>query len=177
LNPIRSPGSGTSRRSFGSGFAGFGRLGSLFKEALEEGLLIHINFIFGMDHDNEESIELIDRFCAKYPVFANFFFLTPFPNQPFTQRLKKEGRLRNDNYWDSCNLYNLVFEPKNISKERLYQQVTALHGKYYSLDHWKEIYTELQSIRHNKGYSVLGEAASSFNYGIKPRMNQSYSFK
>jgi len=142
--------------------------------AIREGLLLNINFILGMDHDSEESIQLIDEFCAKYPILPNFFFITPFPKQSFTQRLVNEGRLSLDSeIWDRCNLYNIVFEPKNISKAKLYERVSDLYRKYNNVSHLQSIHLELQTLRKKRGFASDTSLFSNFNY--KPRMNQSYA--
>ncbi len=141
-------------------------------KAIHEGLLIGTNFIFGMDDDNDETFRLIDKFCSRWPILPNFLILTPFPNQPITQRLKKEGRLSEDIYWDRCNLFNLVFEPKQVSKEEIYQQLFYLHKKYNNLDHWVAVKNEVASLRRKKYQSspMLRPAVEDY----QPRANQSF---
>jgi len=143
------------------------------KSAMHEGFLLSLNFIFGMDEDTQESIRKVDEFCSRYPVMPTFLLLTPFPNQPITVRLKKEGRLPEDTYWNRCNLYNLVFEPKRMSKEELYSQVAYLHRKFNNPEHWKAVRDEIQAIRARRGHAIPLPPSPYQQY--KPRMNQSFT--
>ncbi|MFO1519249.1 MAG: radical SAM protein [bacterium] len=141
--------------------------------AVNEGFLISLNFIFGMDSDTAETVKLVDDFCSRYPIAPNFLLLTPFPNQPITRRLRNEGRLPEEIYWNRCNLYNLVFEPKQMSKEELYSHVSYLHRKFNSPEHWAAIRSEIQSIRNRRGR--LAPHIPAVQQGYKPRANQSFT--
>lgn len=142
------------------------------EKATEEGIALGINFIFGMDQDDDQTFLMIDKFCSRWPILPSFLILTPFPNQPITQRLKKEGRLPKDVYWDRCNLYNIVFEPKNIGKEELYQQVAYLHKKYNNLEHWMAVKEELAAKRRKK-YGTLTPLKPNLQ-DYRPRADQSF---
>ena len=141
--------------------------------AVKEGFLISLNFIFGMDHDTPETIKLVDDFCSRYPIAPNFLLLTPFPNQPITKRLRDEGRLPEDQYWNRCNLYNLVFEPKLMGKQELYEQVSYLHAKFNNPQHWLAIREEINAYRQKR--KMKHSPLSSIHKEYKPRTNQSFT--
>lgn len=143
------------------------------KFAVKEGFLISLNFIFGMDHDTTETLKLVDDFCSRYPIAPNFLLLTPFPNQPITQRLRKEGRLPDEVYWDRCNLYNLVFEPKLMGRQELYEQVSHLHAKFNNPQHWQGIRDEING--HRQRRTNKHSPLSSIHKNYKPRTNQSFT--
>jgi radical SAM superfamily enzyme YgiQ (UPF0313 family) len=134
--------------------------------ALGEGFLINLGFILGTDNDTEETIQLIDDFLTRYPILPNFLFLTPFPNQALTNRLKKEGRLPKKLYWDRCNAYNILFEPKQMSKEELHRQFIYLYKKYRSPEHRQTINDELLS---RKQWSV-DQVHLRFDLGTKMKL-------
>lgn len=140
--------------------------------AVEEGLMVGVNFILGMDSDTEASLHAIDKFCSRYPIAPNFLILTPFPNQPITRRLKAEGRLAEGDYWDRCNLFNLVFEPKLMTKLEVYEQLTYLHRKFNSPFHWQSVRDELQNRRKKRGYQALPAMAQS---QYEPQSHQSFT--
>ncbi len=49
---------------------------------------------------------------------VNFAILTPYPGTPLFNRLEKEGRILTKD-WSKYNRKNVVFEPKNMTKEEL----------------------------------------------------------
>src|SRR5262249_204492 len=73
---------------------------------------------------------------AEFPVLYNLLFFTPFPGTPYVESLKKQKRLREDMTWTDYNLFNLVFEPKEMSKEELYQEFFSIRSEFTHLDQY-----------------------------------------
>jgi len=77
-------------------------------------------FTFGMDDDDPE----IFMKTAKFAVEANidlprYAIVTPFPGTGLYQRLKQEQRILTEN-WDLYDGQHVVFEPKLMSAQQLY---------------------------------------------------------
>jgi radical SAM superfamily enzyme YgiQ (UPF0313 family) len=86
------------------------------------GITIWASFIFGFDEDDPSIFEETVAFAIQTKLFsAVFALLTPYPETPFYQRVKSEGRLVQDRWWflerpeDSAPF----FIPKKMSGEVL----------------------------------------------------------
>jgi radical SAM superfamily enzyme YgiQ (UPF0313 family) len=58
--------------------------------------------------------------------------LTPFPGTRLYDRLKAEGRLLQDKYWDRCTLFDVNFVPRHMSVEELEGGMRWLFEQLYS---------------------------------------------
>jgi radical SAM superfamily enzyme YgiQ (UPF0313 family) len=77
------------------------------------------NFIFGFDQDTPDVFKITqDNILNLGLDSARFAILTPYPGTPLFKRLEKEGRILTRD-WSKYNRKNVVFEPKNMSKEDL----------------------------------------------------------
>ncbi|MCL1920405.1 MAG: B12-binding domain-containing radical SAM protein [Kiritimatiellaeota bacterium] len=97
---------------------------------------IYATFVFGYDHDTEESFEATYRFALENKFFfAAFNHLVPFPGTDVYERLRKEGRLLYEAWWrrDDVRFGDVVFRPKNFTPERLAELCQKYRLKFYSL--------------------------------------------
>ena len=89
-------------------------------------------FVFGFDEDTtdvfEATKESIDELGLDGAIFA---VLTPYPGTPIFKRLDSEGRILTYD-WYKYNRKNIVFEPKNMTKEELEKGYRELTRKYNS---------------------------------------------
>ncbi|MFC2008307.1 DUF4070 domain-containing protein, partial [Chloroflexota bacterium] len=58
-------------------------------------------------------------------------------------RLKSEGRLLKDQYWDRCTMFDINFRPKNMSVEELEKGLLWL---------FKKIYNEKEYLKRKRHY-------------------------
>jgi radical SAM superfamily enzyme YgiQ (UPF0313 family) len=58
--------------------------------------------------------------------------LTPFPGTPLYQRLQEEGRILREGYWESCTLFDVNFQPLNMSVAELEAGLRSLMVRVYS---------------------------------------------
>jgi anti-anti-sigma regulatory factor len=90
------------------------------------------SFIFGFDHDDEATFERTVRFCEKNKIeLPIFFILTPVPGTRLFQRMEKEGRILHKD-WSKYNGANVVFKPKLLSEETLFNGYTWAFQETYS---------------------------------------------
>ena len=61
-------------------------------------------------------------------------FLTAFPGTPLHRRLKNEGRILRDNAWELCTLFDINFQPRNMSVAELQSGFMSLVKNLYSAD-------------------------------------------
>ncbi len=77
------------------------------------------NFIFGFDHDNEntfaEVVEFVDR--ARLEGFY-YSLLTPYPGTTFYDQMKAEGRIV-ENDWSRYDTDHVVYRPRLMDAETL----------------------------------------------------------
>lgn len=122
---------------------GFNSMKGGFTQALSNlrkyNLRVYGTFVFGYDHDNENSFNTAVDFAIEQKMYiAAFNHLTPFPGTPLYQRLQSEGRLLYDSWWtDPDYRYNtLPFSPHGLPPEAITAGCIAARKKFYS---WQSI--------------------------------------
>jgi uncharacterized protein DUF4070 len=60
--------------------------------------------------------------------------LTPFPGTPLYTRLLGEGRILAPGRWDLCTLFDVNYQPKNMTVEQLREGVYWLAERLYNED-------------------------------------------
>lgn len=112
----------------------------------DHGIAVNGCFVFGVDGDTEaifdETLEFVFKASIDLPRFA---IATPFPNTPLHRMLDQEHRIINKN-WEWYDGQHVVFLPKEMTPERLYESTKKV---------WKEAY-KLTSIARR----ILTSAAS-----------------
>lgn len=94
----------------------------------DHGINIFAAFILGFDNDLPDVFERMYEFTVKHKIFTcNPAILTPYPATEIYYRYTKENRLLYDNFWNKCTGLNVLFEPKNMTQDKL------LEGYYYLL--------------------------------------------
>ena len=103
----------------------------VFNRLKDNGIEVLQTFIFGSDTDDKSIFERALEFLNRHNItLAQFFIVTPFPRTPFYRQLEKEGRLLHKD-WSKYNSGHVVFRPKNMTEEDLY------NGYMWA---WKEFY-------------------------------------
>jgi len=105
---------------------------SAVKKIRKYGLSIRGMFVFGFDYDKKnifnETLKKVKNWRLDV---AYFMILTPFPGTPLYNRLDEEGRILTKD-WSQYTESNVLFEPKNMTKEELYEGVRSMVENYYS---------------------------------------------
>lgn len=97
------------------------------------GMTVNGCFIAGLDGDTPDIFKEIREFIKKSGLIeAQVTVLTPYPGTPLYRRLKSEGRLLKDTYWDRCTMFDINFKPKNMTIEQLDEGLLWLFGEIYS---------------------------------------------
>ncbi len=84
------------------------------------GIKPYLSFIFGFDEDTPDLLRYTVEFCERNKVgIAFFWILTPLPGTALFAEMEAAGRIEYEN-WSMFDLTNVVFQPKNFSKQQLY---------------------------------------------------------
>lgn len=127
------------------------------KKLHDHGIAIQGCFVFGFDSDDEtvfeKTVEFVDRVKIDLPRYA---VMTPFPGTQAFRQLKDEGRLLHQD-WSLYDVEHVVFEPKQMTAERLQEGLIWSWQQSYS---WRSIVSRvwgsrcavLLSLTLNTGY-------------------------
>jgi radical SAM superfamily enzyme YgiQ (UPF0313 family) len=102
----------------------------------DHGIGIQGCFVFGFDTDDESvferTVEFVDKTKIDLPRYA---VMTPFPGTGLYRRLEREGRLLH-RHWPLYDVEHVVFEPRNMSPERLQEGLEWSWRQSYS---WRSL--------------------------------------
>lgn len=101
------------------------------KRIQSHGIQVLGAFILGFDHDDSAVFERLIDFTLKNDILGQYHFLTPFPATRVRDELVAQGRLAaHDDRWDLYSCFDLVFEPRGLSRAEL---ETGLLGVYQAV--------------------------------------------
>lgn len=97
------------------------------------GITVNGCFILGLDADTPATVEAVRDFVLDSNLLeSQVTVLTPFPNTRLYHRLKAEGRLLEETYWDRCTLFDVTFQPKRMSVRDLEDGLRYLFRELYN---------------------------------------------
>ncbi|MBI2159950.1 MAG: B12-binding domain-containing radical SAM protein [Candidatus Rokubacteria bacterium] len=110
-----------------------------YRRAIDEiqrrGITVNGCFIVGLDNDTPEIFPTIERFVKDSGLMeVQVTVLTPFPGTALYRRLRAEGRLLRERYWERCTLFDVNFAPRRMSVEDLEQGLEYLMGSLYTAE-------------------------------------------
>ncbi|MBN1760787.1 MAG: B12-binding domain-containing radical SAM protein [Chitinispirillaceae bacterium] len=123
----------TMRKGVNNQARDFGNCLDLFRTY---GLVVYGTFLFGYDHDTEDTFRKTYRFVQKHRLFfAAFNHLVPFPGTPLYRRLEEEGRLLYDRWWldPEYTFGKVAFRPRAMSAEQVSRWCLKHRKKVYAL--------------------------------------------
>jgi len=98
-----------------------------------KGLSIYASFITGLDGDTRSTLEKTYEFAMRKKFLAaNFNVLTPYPGTKLYHELKDSGRLRDERWWLSGDLFRVRFVPENFEPGELRSESVRIKRKFYS---------------------------------------------
>ncbi len=107
----------------------------IVKKFHRRGMAVYGTFVFGYDHDTPELIEKSLAFALEAKLeIANFNPLTPTPGSALYNRLKSEGRIIHELWWqDSSYRYgDAIFSPKAMSPDVFAEKCFEAKKRFYS---------------------------------------------
>jgi radical SAM superfamily enzyme YgiQ (UPF0313 family) len=104
-------------------------------------------FIVGLDNHTPEIFSQLKEYIDRSGLLeVQLTVLTPFPGTPLYERMKREGRLLKDRYWDRCTLFDVNYHPKKMSVEELESGMREL---------FQDVYNESQYVRRQRNYMEI----------------------
>ena len=108
-----------------------------YREAIAKiqsyGITVNGCFILGLDGDTRDVFDDVLDFVRSSGLYeVQITFMTAFPGTPLYARLKREGRILRDNAWELCTLFDINFQPKNMSVAELQSGFLKLAKQLYS---------------------------------------------
>ncbi|MGF3555265.1 MAG: DUF4070 domain-containing protein, partial [Thermoplasmatota archaeon] len=107
-----------------------------FKKMIERvhkhGMTIQGGIIFGFDEDKPDIFDTTIDTIKDWGIdVLEVNILTPYPGTPLFERLDKEGRILTRD-WSRYNQVDVVFQPKNMTVEELYNGARKVAKEFYS---------------------------------------------
>jgi radical SAM superfamily enzyme YgiQ (UPF0313 family) len=114
-----------------------------YREAIAKiqsyGITVNGCFILGLDGDTRDVFDDVLAFVRDSGLYeVQVTFQTAFPGTPLYARLKNEGRILRDRAWELCTLFDINFQPKNMSVAELQTGFLKLVKELYSADETRE---------------------------------------
>jgi radical SAM superfamily enzyme YgiQ (UPF0313 family) len=108
-----------------------------YKEALrviqDRGITVNGCFILGLDTQTPEIFQHVLDFAMDVPLFeVQITVLTAFPGTPLYDRLLRENRILEPGRWDLCTLFDVNFQPRQMSVRELREGLYWLGERLYS---------------------------------------------
>ncbi len=96
------------------------------------GITVNGCFVMGLDGTGPESFHDVFRFVRESGLYdVQITYLTPFPGTPLFKRLSEEGRILAEGASETCTLFDINFEPQNMSVSELENSFLKLAAMLY----------------------------------------------
>jgi radical SAM superfamily enzyme YgiQ (UPF0313 family) len=103
------------------------------------GITVNGCFILGLDGDTRDVFDDVLQFVRDSGLYeVQVTFMTAFPGTPLYARLQREGRILRDRAWELCTLFDINFQPKNMSVAELQAGFLKLAKQLYSAEETRE---------------------------------------
>lgn len=126
----------------------------------DHGITVNGCFVLGLDSQTPESFERLWDFIQLSELFeVQLTILTPFPGTPLYARLNREGRLVEPTTWEKRTLFDITFQPQQMSVEALRTGLLDLATRVYSSDfteHRRRTFIRRKMAREHELAPVVG---------------------
>jgi radical SAM superfamily enzyme YgiQ (UPF0313 family) len=103
------------------------------------GITVNGCFILGLDGDTRDVFDDVLHFVRDSGLYeVQVTFMTAFPGTPLYARLLREGRILHERAWELCTLFDINFQPKNMSAAELQSGFLKLGKQLYSAEETQE---------------------------------------
>jgi radical SAM superfamily enzyme YgiQ (UPF0313 family) len=124
------------------------------------GVSVNGCFILGLDSHTPDIFPTVLEFVRSSGLAeVQYTVLTPFPGTPLYERLQREGRLLQEEFWDACTLFDVNFQPKQMRVIELEEGLRWL---------FRETYTREQTSRRVRGFVDVKRAKGARNAAVNP---------
>ena len=109
-------------------------------EAIQRhGITVNGCFVMGLDGTGPECFDNVHQFVRESGLFdVQITCMTPFPGTPLYERLLGQGRILEPGAWERCTLFDINFQPQQMSRSELEDGFKALGRKLYANEFVRE---------------------------------------
>jgi len=106
---------------------------SAIRKIQDHGISVNGCFVLGLDGTDNESFRDVASFVQESGLYeVQVTILTPFPGTPLYRRLEDCGRILRKHAWELCTLFDVNFQPENMSVSELENYFRQLVKTIYS---------------------------------------------
>lgn len=114
-----------------------------YKQAIaavqDAGVTVNGCFVLGLDGSDETSFDAVFEFVRETGLYeVQITVMTPFPGTPLYTRLESQGRLLHPGAWELCTLFDVNYQPQNMSVSELEAGFRGLLSQLYHDDFVEE---------------------------------------
>jgi radical SAM superfamily enzyme YgiQ (UPF0313 family) len=114
------------------------------------GVAVNGCFVLGLDGDDGGAFDRVAEFVdAAELCDVQITLLTPFPGTALYRRLRSEGRLLREPFWDECTLFDVTYRPATMSADELRSRFRELMSRLYGSEatrrrraRWRSLHRE-----------------------------------
>jgi radical SAM superfamily enzyme YgiQ (UPF0313 family) len=134
----------------------------MIRRVHDHGMAVQGGIIFGFDEDTPDIFETtLEKMIELEIDVVELNILTPYPGTPLFDRLDKDGRIFTKD-WSKYNQVEIVYEPKQMSVEELYEGARYVAKEFYSLPNIVKRNTKILNTIRNPG--AILPAATNFSF-------------
>ena len=101
----------------------------------DAGITVNGCFVLGLDDSDLSSFDAVYDFVEETGLYeVQVTIMTAFPGTPLYQRLLDEDRILKPDAWELCTLFDVNYQPKNMTVEELETNFRELAGRIYDAD-------------------------------------------
>ena len=98
----------------------------------DAGITVNGCFVLGLDHSDMGEFDAVFDFVRETGLYeVQITVMTPFPGTPLYERLAAAGRLLHPGEWDRCTLFDVNFQPQQMSVAELEHGFRELGRRIY----------------------------------------------
>ncbi len=110
----------------------------------------------GRDWDDEGIADsILELFRRAQIRTSEFFLFTPYPGSVHWDRMERQGRITDKN-WYKYNGAHVVFEPMNMSQDKLYGQFIKVWNEFFRMQKTQHV-ANLEPSTYKDGVRVVGK--------------------
>ena len=103
------------------------------REIQSRGITVNGCFVIGLDGHTPDIFDQVFAFVKETELYeVQVTLLTPFPGTPLYARLDRERRLIEPRNWKKCTLFDINFQPANMTVQELHDRFKRLAVELYS---------------------------------------------
>ncbi len=111
----------------------FARNAESIRRIQDHGITVNGCFVLGLDHHTPDTFARVLEYADENALYdVQITFMTPLPGTPLYDRLRREGRLIDEEAWEKCTLFDVNYQPSNMSPDELREGMYWLSGQLYS---------------------------------------------